>query len=150
MLTDPAAGQDEGLAAAKGAWITGTVLLTPVAPEIEGAFVTRIGPDDLLPNWMRDKVCDPETLRLSRAFSARLLSVAPDLLTDRALDPMQQAVVRVLIVHAWRRIVLKAPALPDHVFPVGWAGAVCRDRVGQVLDRLPQCRPEDLEQSVEG
>ncbi len=37
-----------------------------------------------------------------------------------ALSPLQTATLRVSIVHRWRRLILKAPTLPDHVFPDGW------------------------------
>ncbi|MCY3875878.1 MAG: hypothetical protein OXF88_16515 [Rhodobacteraceae bacterium] len=44
-----------------------------------------------------------------------------------------------LIVHGWRRLILKAPTLPDHVFPDGWEGESCRSHVTGLLSLL--CRP---------
>ncbi|MDG1415933.1 MAG: PaaX family transcriptional regulator C-terminal domain-containing protein, partial [Alphaproteobacteria bacterium] len=58
-----------------------------------------------------------------------------------ALDRM---VLRVLIVHSWRRVILKAPALPPFLFPPTWRGAACADKVSALLRALPPTALGDL------
>ncbi|MEP5760757.1 MAG: PaaX family transcriptional regulator C-terminal domain-containing protein [Litoreibacter sp.] len=53
------------------------------------------------------------------------------------MSNLEIAALRILIVHGWRRIVLRTPALPDFVFPDHWAGPACRDHVARLLTQLP-------------
>jgi phenylacetic acid degradation operon negative regulatory protein len=150
VLTDPSGPPDT---TTSGQFmIAPNVLLSSTPPQGKDVFVTRIGADRRLPDWMRERICDPAITRLSQDLAARLHRLRHALPAAAehghghgGLDPVQQAVLRVLIVHEWRRIVLKAPALPDALFPQGWAGADCRAQVGHLLDRLPRQTPDDLE-----
>jgi phenylacetic acid degradation operon negative regulatory protein len=50
---------------------------------------------------------------------------------DAALDPGQSFVVRTLLIHAYRRVLLRDPRLPAALLPLDWPGAaayaLCRD-----------------------
>lgn len=141
MLTDPSSppGWTDG-----DVWITPHAMLTARPPKGAEAFATPVSVEQTLPRWMREKVCDAETARLSADLAARLGRLASAL--DRAPEPtvMQGIVLRVLVVHEWRRIALKVPPLPDHVFPAPWAGSACRARVAVLLELLPRQRPATL------
>ena len=52
------------------------------------------------------------------------------------LHPLETATLRVMIVHAWRRIVLKHPNLPRGVHSPEWRGHACRVLVTRLLDRF--------------
>lgn len=50
--------------------------------------------------------------------------------------PADAAALRTVIVHDWRRIVLRAPPLPDALAPRDWDGAATRRAVHAALERL--------------
>lgn len=86
------------------------------------------------PDWLRARVVDAELVALTRttAVGFAALAVLP------ALTPLETAALRVLVVHAWRRIALRAPDLPDFLFPEGWQGPACRAAAADLLRRLPR------------
>ncbi|WP_298437233.1 PaaX family transcriptional regulator C-terminal domain-containing protein [uncultured Jannaschia sp.] len=99
------------------------------------------------PEWMRRATVSPdlmaETARVAQAFASLARQPLPP------LDPLGIAVVRVLIVHDWRRIALRATGLPDAFHPDGWAGAGARDDAKTLLDRLPRPYLSELEAAVQ-
>lgn len=133
---------------ASGAWISSNLLVTSVRPESDDIVATELRSADTLPDWVTNKVCDPATVSLSQDFLAALEALQASIGTAPDLTPMQIAALRVLLVHGWRRIVLKAPMLPDHVFSEGWRGMDCRARTSILLDQLPKQRLADLEQRL--
>jgi len=52
--------------------------------------------------------------------------------------PLQAVCLRVLIVHRWRRLILKVPDVPDILFGDDWIGAQTRTLVHDTLARLPR------------
>lgn len=81
----------------------------------------------------------------SGALAARLLApghraalelLAADLaaLRDPVSDPLAAMAARVLLIHRWRRIVLRFPDIPDALLPPGLSRA--RARVADAYDRL--------------
>mgnify|MGYP000149917025 CR=1 FL=1 len=88
-----------------------------------------------LPHWLKTQLFPTE---LSRSCSALLSSVnrIPDPMPK--LTPEQTASLRTLIVHRWRRIVLRHPDLPSSFHPTEWPGDSCRNKVFALLDRLPR------------
>ena len=77
----------------------------------------------------------PPALRADCAALGAALGAA-DLPSDPAPD--LAAALRALVVHDWRRIVLRGPALPDALAPPTWAAT--RSAVGAALRRLPAGR----------
>ncbi len=145
VLTDPGG---DGTPCDRGIWVTPNIGILPALPEGGEVFATQIEDGAELPDWMRAKLCPPVTLALARALGARLAQLTVALEAGPMPDPLQQTVLRVLIVHEWRRIVLKMPLLPDHVWPEGWAAAGCRDKVGRLLDLLPRQDPAALDAAL--
>ncbi|MGP6087877.1 PaaX family transcriptional regulator C-terminal domain-containing protein [Antarctobacter jejuensis] len=141
VLSDPGG---DGALCNRGVWVTSNIGILPALPEGAEVFATRIEDGADLPGWMRDRLCPPETLALACALGARLAQLTEALESAPDPDTLQQTVLRVLIVHEWRRIVLKMPLLPDHVWPEVWAAAGCRDKVARLLALLPRQDPEAL------
>src|SRR5690606_20091049 len=78
----------------------------------------------------------PETLRalwpsaeIAAAYAAFADAYAP---LGSALDggavpaPLEAMAARTLLIHDWRRIVLRDPGLPAALLPPGWPGAAAR------------------------
>ncbi|CAM9961115.1 MAG: PaaX family transcriptional regulator [Mameliella sp.] len=130
----------------KDVWVTPHAVLTARSPQGAETFVTPLSASQPLPCWIRAKTCDGATVALSADLAARLGRLEDVLNRADFLDPMQTAALRVLVVHSWRRIVLKAPDLPDFVLPDTWAGPDCRARMNRLLCRLARPTPETLAQ----
>ncbi|SNT05134.1 PaaX family transcriptional regulator C-terminal domain-containing protein [Antarctobacter heliothermus] len=145
VLTDPSSPL---IWSDKDVWVTPHAVLTARPPQGAEIFATPLSAAQVLPRWMRAKTCDDATAALSADLAARLGRLEGAL--DRAdlPDPLQTAALRVLVVHSWRRIVLKAPDLPDFVLPDTWAGPDCRARISRLLARLPRPTPETLAQAT--
>ncbi len=114
------------------AWITPNTALTTRPEAYPNTLVSK--PDPNIPHWAKSAMC-PQSLidmtdRTHRAFTA-LGQTDLSRLTD-----LQRATLRVLIVHSWRRIVLKTPQLPDHLFPNTWTGAKTRSLCASLLTQL--------------
>jgi phenylacetic acid degradation operon negative regulatory protein len=66
-----------------------------------------------------------------RTFLGRFERVLEHFRGARAIDPAQAFVVRSLLIHAFRRVTLHDPRLPEGLAPAGWiaprAYALCRD-----------------------
>ncbi|WP_298852125.1 PaaX family transcriptional regulator C-terminal domain-containing protein [uncultured Ruegeria sp.] len=91
-----------------------------------------------VPGWLRD-LCGPKPLKtVYDQFWGAIQDVERLLPPEGAGDPMRSAVLRVLVVHAWRRIVLRHPNLPPAFLPDDWKGVECREAVSRLLERLPR------------
>ncbi|WP_299728183.1 PaaX family transcriptional regulator C-terminal domain-containing protein [uncultured Tateyamaria sp.] len=97
-----------------------------------------------LPNWIGAQI---ESKNL-RAGYAALHDVLQTIDRNRdaigTLNPQETAVLRVMIVHAWRRLALKHPVLPRSAHTSLWCGHDCRSLVTTLLDRYPRPDPEQL------
>jgi phenylacetic acid degradation operon negative regulatory protein len=78
-----------------------------------------------------------------RAFLERFQPIlsALQLRPGGELDPEQCFVVRTLLIHEYRRVILRDPLLPDSLLPRHWPGSaarqLCRD-LYQVTHRLTE------------
>ncbi|WP_299672978.1 PaaX family transcriptional regulator C-terminal domain-containing protein [uncultured Roseobacter sp.] len=122
----------------EGVWVMPNTLISAADPVSGNAFTTSLSPNIRLPEWMREKICPRETLAQAIAFAERLDRCVRLMEETRAVSVRDIAVLRVLVVHGWRRIVLKVPALPDHLFPEPWPGQTCRGHVRQLLLEYPR------------
>lgn len=91
--------------------------------------------DMSIPNWLRNRIYSAELIETSAALSRALDSLTP---VPAGLTPAQIATLRTLVVHRWRRVVLRHPDLPQTFQPDNWPGTVCRRRVFDLLDQLPK------------
>ncbi|MEM9320581.1 MAG: PaaX family transcriptional regulator C-terminal domain-containing protein [Pseudomonadota bacterium] len=96
-----------------------------------------------VPSWLRAEICPDDLLDAYAALYTGLHQV--ERLTRGAVfgTPAETIALRLLVVHAWRRVLLRHPHLPDQLFPEGWKGADCRHLVTTLLARLP--RPSEAE-----
>ena len=79
---------------------------------------------------MRIQVCPSQTIQLAAHTYEQFRQLNKELNRIENLSPLDIALLRVLVVHGWRRIVLRVPCLPDRAFPEEWCGQPCRALVG--------------------
>lgn len=109
-----------------GLWLTPAE--TPQAAPPAFRLVGRL--TDLTPA-MRDSL-------ISAAHAAALQRLMADLdhLERMSGDPLTHAAARILLIHRWRRIVLRYPDLPPEVLPAALAGHDPRARVAAAYGHL--------------
>ncbi len=113
----------------------------------EGLFVLS-GEAPLVPDWLRAQLM-PEALADAYAgFNAKLDKVEAALARSEDLSALERAALRVLIVHGWRRLVLRHADLPDRFFPADWQGAQARARVQALLATLGHPALDEIGEAV--
>lgn len=93
-----------------------------------------------LPGWAQAEIEAPALAAGYAALKAALERVDAALGPAPALAPVETAALRALIVHNWRRLTLKHPALPDAAYSAGWNGPACRRLTHDLLARLGRPR----------
>lgn len=96
-----------------------------------------------IPHWLRDQIETPDLVSGYAALYAALCSVQAQL--SGKITTLHIAILRTLIVHHWRRLVLKHPALPDSFFSSCWRGADCRGLTFSLLNTLSRPQLSALE-----
>ncbi len=126
--------------------LTAHMSLGASPPQGADTLALPLHPSQSLPAWLMDKVCPQDLTRQATALLARLQRIR-SLLADASSDLTlsERALIRTLIVHEWRRLILKRPALPDFLFPDQGAWSACRDQALALLDLLGPCDLAALE-----
>lgn len=117
----------------------------PLAPRLYIGADTATAPAGALalpataaPRWLGAQFEPKDLSQDYAALHERLAALNALKLDAAALSPVQIGVLRSLIVHGWRRLVLKHPDLPPDVYSDAWRGHDCRALVTGLLARLPR------------
>ncbi len=110
----------------------------------DGLFAIE-GRTTSVPGWLREQICPEALCTAYRQLKEALEQVCEQLEGAPPLPPLQAATLRVLLVHSWRRVLLRHPDLPEEFFPKGWSGSACREMVNGLLDRLERPALDVLE-----
>lgn len=109
----------------------------PVPGNCDDILVFAVTPLSV-PGWIKARICPPDLNLACRSLLDDLGRVGAATIAAHQPSPLQIATLRTLIVHRWRRVVLRHPDLPAAFFPDDWPGADCRQRVFATLDALPR------------
>ncbi|SFS82208.1 transcriptional regulator, PaaX family [Sulfitobacter marinus] len=105
------------------------------------AYVT-VGAD--APAWLQAEL-EPQTLTESYTqLHTALVHAVQHLPAPDALTPLEIATLRCLIVHNWRRLALKHPALPKPLIRKDWVGFKAHVLVADLLARYPRPDPTQI------
>ncbi len=113
-------------------------------------------PDELLamtitashtPKWVQNRLCPTERQTSCRELFEAVKAAGLSRPANWTPTAAQIATLRTLIVHRWRRVVLRQPDLPDQFYPPNWVGPECRHAVIKMLDTLPRPPLEVLNQA---
>lgn len=89
-----------------------------------------------VPRWLKSRLCPPELIDACRDLHRVAKTVNDTRPTDLNPTAWETATLRTLLIHRWRRVVLRHPGLPRPYFPDNWVGPDCRAEVFRLLDRL--------------
>lgn len=89
-----------------------------------------------LPSWVAEKL---ELTEIEADYHALLNRYTP--LGEQAeqlatLSPIDALCARILLIHEWRRLILKQPPLPAHLLPEDWPGAAAHHLVSGLYRQL--------------
>lgn len=115
---------------------------TTQTPMLEEALVMQA---ENAPDWLKSQLT-PDGLSKDYQHLYELLGQIDKNMAqaNMCLSPIEVAVLRCLIVHNWRRLVLKHPVLPQALYTIAWKGHDCRRLVHKILLHFPKPSLEDL------
>ncbi|MGB3246121.1 MAG: PaaX family transcriptional regulator C-terminal domain-containing protein [Sulfitobacter sp.] len=103
-----------------------------------------------VPDWLRNEVT-PAALREEYALLEKALSSLCDALPlAHTPSPTEIAVLRCLVVHNWRRLVLKHPVVPSALSRHDAPAHKCHVMVADLLARFPRPTLDEIEQDQAG
>jgi len=115
---------------------TGVYVFARVPSPLPPGFLVIKGVPFELPDWVKAALGPAELAQGYHALRHVLTFVAEELARTGEIDAAKRAALRVLIVHHWRRILLRHEDLATQFFPAGWCGDDCRALVVKLLERL--------------
>lgn len=95
---------------------------------------SQLSPENV-PNWVKNVAIGPERMDDYKLLKKTLQDILDQTLTD--LDPFETATLRMLIVHSWRRVLLRHPDVPDFLLPKACELSDCRSLFNSLLEQLP-------------
>lgn len=75
---------------------------------------------DGLPRWVADKLALGEMETDYQALINRFTPLCEQAEQLTCLSPIDALCARILLIHEWRRLILKQPPLPAHLLPENW------------------------------
>lgn len=107
-----------------GLWL-GPAQAGPVPPDMLGVS-GALAP---VPRWLCHQVADAALCAEYAALSGALSALEAALAGAALPAPLDAVALRTLVIHHWRRLLLRHPDLPAEFFPPGWPGERCRAQV---------------------
>lgn len=109
---------------------------SPALPDIDGIFLVHADAADDV-HALAAAAWKLEPLAASyRAFIDRFTPLDRALGGERTIDGADALVARVLLIHEFRRIVLRDPGLPAALLPTDWPGSTARALTARIYRRL--------------
>ncbi|UYV36052.1 PaaX family transcriptional regulator [Rhodobacteraceae bacterium D3-12] len=110
-----------------------TGLLADVTADVPEGVLAWAAEPGAMPGWVKSALVDEE---LSAAYGALLPALDAALKVEPPEGVMARAVLRLVALHQWRRLVLRHGAAAEALMGQQWAGAMCRARVTRLLALL--------------
>lgn len=131
LITSPRSTDDIPAGAIK---LSRNTYLSDHIPNSVGGLLSATPEDkQQWPHWVQEAVL-PAELAEQHEFLATLLSTGPAEVKD--LEPFDRLALRILILHNWRRLVLRRSPLAPLIWDSDWIGARCQDQVKLWLNVL--------------
>ncbi len=112
----------------------------PAAPDIRhlqkmGCLIFD-GAAQNIPDWLQSELAPTEVAKAYAEFSDDYLPLLnkPDRLAE--LSPLDAMTLRILMIHKWRRLVLRHPRIPANLQPAGWPVEQAKAVVADIYIRI--------------
>ena len=118
-----------------GVWVAPSGV--PVPPEAAGAIRLEVSAEDesgrrlLRASWPLDRTADAY-LKFIKMFSP----LRERIRAREQLADLDAFVARILLIHYYRRVVLRDPLLPPELLPQDWPGRAARELCGEIYRAL--------------
>ena len=106
------------------------------APKDCGDHFVISGEISAVPKWVKNKLLNSERDKNLQILTQQFRALQKVTQTKNQFGPLQIAILRSLLVHCWRRAILRYSDVPFWFFPEGWAGTHCRDAFDNTLLNL--------------
>lgn len=130
----------------------GTFLLAGPRPEnLDGITSCLIleGSVENIPDWVKETVGPPEDFAAFTDILTGFSNLKTALETGAVIRPEQAIVARTLLIHDWRRAVLRHRDLPAEFYPDNWPAEPCRAFVAELYQLLSPAAEKWLAQASE-
>ena len=122
----------DGMRITSNCWLFDTI-----KPDIKkqlqrDGFMLLTGHLEEFPEWVTDKLL-PNTVSQGYALLKQRFSSIKG--ADK-LAPLESLVLRCLLIHQWRRLLLRTQALPSEMLPDSWPETQCREFVSNLYHKL--------------
>jgi len=95
-------------------------------------FLMLSGELEQLPHWATSKLlpdaCAHDFRQLKKRFAI--------LNKNAGLSPLESLAARCLLIHQWRRVLLRTPVIPEELLPGDWPEQSCREFVATLYHQL--------------
>ncbi len=95
-------------------------------------FLLITGCSNAFPGWVTDKFL-PDTLAHGYTLLEQRFS---SIKRVEDIDPLESLVLRCLLIHQWRRLLLRSHTLPVELLPDDWPENQCREFVSSLYHKL--------------
>ncbi|MEL7467363.1 MAG: PaaX family transcriptional regulator C-terminal domain-containing protein [Pseudomonadota bacterium] len=133
--------------------------VTLIAPEdaagcrAAGDLVLSATPAEV-PAWVCDAAFDADLAGGYRSLADLIATVRPE--DASALPPLDALALRVMLIHAWRRLTLRHPVPPAGLVAADWPGEACHTALARLYPALvetsetwwPTATPDDGQQTL--
>jgi len=137
-VKNPATKIDSVVVPADGMQITTNCwLFDTIKPDINkklqrDGFMLLTGYLEDFPEWVTDKLLPNTVSQGYTLLEQRFSSIKS---ADK-LEPLESLVLRCLLIHQWRRLLLRTQALPAEMLPDNWPETRCREFVSSLYHNL--------------
>lgn len=88
------------------------------------------------PDWVLENLLPDNLAKHYRDFLMDIKPLTEDRDAIKRMSPLCALTARFLLIHAWRRMVLRHPLMPQGLLPSEWPGTTCHDAICSIYPQL--------------
>ncbi len=139
LVQDPNEACEEGFLR-----VAGNILVCAEVPKTSAEKLTVTSAYCAVPSWMKAALTSRELAEQFAEYEAVISQITPP------ENPAESLSLRMLVLHYWRRLLLRQPDLPEVLLGPDWPGYGARQRSQMLFETLVQPEAQDLAAFFEG
>ena len=88
------------------------------------------------PEWVLDRLLPDSLTQYYQELLSDIQPIVEDRKAMNTLSPLCALCMRYLLIHAWRRMVLRHPLMPQDLLPPDWPGITCHAELCAIYPKL--------------